>query len=57
MAAMSRDKEIRARWIERANECLILAQAFAGNLSEASSAGETSPVQGQHHRQKPDRRE
>jgi hypothetical protein len=28
MAAMSRDEDVRARWIERANEYLILADAI-----------------------------
>ena len=38
MATMSRDKDLRVRWIERANEYLILAEAMGDDVSQQSVA-------------------
>ena len=47
MAAVSSEKDRQARWIERANEYLILADALGDDPPPATSPGPSQPAQEQ----------
>jgi len=52
MATMSRDKDMRVRWIERANEYLILADAIGDDVSQQPVAQQPEQQQAQPEKQK-----
>jgi hypothetical protein len=52
MATMSRDKDMRARWIERANEHLTLADAIDDDVSQQPVAQQQQQQQAQPKKEK-----